>query len=148
MSVRLYDHQLKRDLYRRNVTFHKNVKFLRLAHGYSQEEMAKQFHLARSTYNALERGGSPPHFDLALAIADFYNINLDYLISYDITEQLLAMIRPECEDVNALIFIEKWLTLSVSGREQMAGDIRYLYEQEKKYNKFPWKYVDSIFERK
>ena len=70
------------------------------------------------------------------------------IISYDITEQLLAMIRPECEDVNALIFIEKWLTLSVSGREQMAGDIRYLYEQEKKYNKFPWKYVDSIFERK
>ena len=138
MPVRLYDHHLKRELYRKNNTFHRNVRFLRLVHGYSQDKLADQFHMARSTYHAMENGGSPPHFDLASEIADFYNVNLNYLISYDIAAQLLALIQPEREDVNAMIFIEKWLQLSTSGREQITNEINQIYEGEKKYHKFPF----------
>ena len=144
MPVRLYEHKLRRELYRKNTTFSKNIRFLRLAHGYNQGEIADHFHIARSTYYAMEHGGSPPHIGLAIQIADFYNVNLDYLISFDIAEQLLALIRPEREDVDGIKFIEKWLTLSQAGREQIVNEMKQIYDEEKRYRRFPWKYVDPI----
>lgn len=147
MAVRLYEHKLKRELYRQNKTIHKNLRFLRLVYGYSQIEIADRFHLGRSTYHAMEHYGRIPDFDLLCEMADFYHIGVDYLISFDISRQIMAMLDPEKDDINAIEFMKKYLTLSRAGMEQIKNELEEIYTGEKQHNSFPWKYVDPMFER-
>lgn len=148
MATRIKENQIRRELYRKNTTLSKNVRLLRLLHGYSQQDMADALHISRTTYFGLEYGGKTPDFKAACELADFYNINLDYLISYDITEQLLSLLQVDQKDTNALNFITKYLSLSYSGRDQMKTAIEELKKCEDTYRTFPWKYETVSFERK
>lgn len=148
MAVHLFDHKLKRELYRQNKTINKNLRFLRLVFGYSQEELAENFHMGRSTYHSYEHGYKMPDYELVCYIADFYNIGVDYLVSIDITEQMVGLLSPERKDANAIEFLKKYLELSRGGRDQIKEELEEIYTGEQKYNSFPWKYADTILEGK
>lgn len=148
MPVFVKENELKRELYRQNNTLSKNVRLLRILHGYKQQDMAAILHMSRTSYYGLECGGKTPDFSIVCKLAEIFNISLDYLISFDMNKQLLSLISVDNEDINALSFVEKYLSLSHSGRDQMKEAVQDLKEHEDSFNNFPWKYTNSIYERK
>lgn len=60
--------------------FHNIFKQLRISSGYTQIEMAQKLGISRSTIGMYETGAREPDFETLEAIADFFNVDIDYLI--------------------------------------------------------------------
>lgn len=57
----------------------KRLKILRKKNGLTQTELAKSLGLAFSTISMYERGDRMPDFETMEAIADYFNVTMDYL---------------------------------------------------------------------
>ena len=60
--------------------FQNVFKALRAARGYTQTEMAKLLGVSRSTIGMYETGLREPDFETLEKIADFFNVDIDYLL--------------------------------------------------------------------
>lgn len=60
--------------------FKDNLKILRKEASLTQEELAKNLRLAKSTISMYESGSREPDFETLEAIADFFNVDMDYLL--------------------------------------------------------------------
>lgn len=59
----------------------KNVfKQLRLACGLTQADMAEKINISKSTVSMYENGNREPDFETLEKIADFFNVDIDYLL--------------------------------------------------------------------
>lgn len=59
----------------------KNVfKSLRIKSGLTQQQMADALKLSRSTIGMYENGERKPSFEILEAIADYFNVDMNYLI--------------------------------------------------------------------
>ena len=61
------------------MTIAERIKQLRLAHGLSQQELADKDGLSKSSINMYERGERIPPLKAQEPLADFFNVDLDYL---------------------------------------------------------------------
>lgn len=61
-------------------TFGQRLKELRNDRGISQNELSKHIGVSKSSVNMYERGEREPGFETLDAIADFFNVNMDYLL--------------------------------------------------------------------
>lgn len=48
----------------------------------NQEEIAEYLKIDRKTYNRIENGISPLKFEIAIKLARYYNISLDYIAGF------------------------------------------------------------------
>ena len=62
------------------MAFCDRLKHLRIEAGLTQDELAKRLGVAKSTISMYERGERRPDFELAEAIADFFDVKLTYLV--------------------------------------------------------------------
>ena len=60
--------------------FCERIKELRIECGLKQREMADQLGLAINSYQAYEYATRYPEFKGQIAIADFFDVSLDYLV--------------------------------------------------------------------
>ena len=60
--------------------FCERLKLLRKERGLKQREMAEQLGLALSSYQCYEYAHRFPDFHGLIAIADFFDVSLDYLV--------------------------------------------------------------------
>ena len=60
--------------------FHNIFKRLRIASGLTQAEMAEKLGISRSTIGMYETGAREPDFETLELIADFFNVDIDYLL--------------------------------------------------------------------
>jgi len=60
--------------------FSKRLKKLRKEHGLTQEELADILKITRSRLSMYEQGKREPSFEMQEAIADYFNVDLDYLM--------------------------------------------------------------------
>ena len=60
--------------------FGDRLKSLRNRKGLSQAEFAKQIGVSKSSVNMYERGEREPNFETLESIADYFNVDLDYLM--------------------------------------------------------------------
>ncbi len=60
--------------------FCERIKELRMERGLKQREMAEQFGLALTSYQSYEYATRYPEFPGLIAIADFFDVSLDYLV--------------------------------------------------------------------
>lgn len=60
--------------------FGDRLRELRTEKQLSQSEFAKQVHLTKSAVNMYERGEREPSFEVLEKIADYFNVDLDYLL--------------------------------------------------------------------
>ena len=60
--------------------FSSRIKSLRKERGLKQKEMAKTLGLADRSYQCYEYGERFPDFKGLIAIADFFDVSLDYLV--------------------------------------------------------------------
>jgi len=55
------------------------IRYLRLLHGLTQQQLARQLNICRATLSHYENGLREPDLQMALAIADFFGVSLDFL---------------------------------------------------------------------
>lgn len=60
-------------------TFSERLKSLRSEKGWSQQRLADELNLSKSSVNMYERGEREPGFETMEAIADTFNVDMDYL---------------------------------------------------------------------
>ena len=60
--------------------FDKILKLLRNEKNMSQQELADALGISKSSINMYERGERQPNFEVLEAIADFFNVDIDYLL--------------------------------------------------------------------
>lgn len=68
-------------------TFGKRLKELRDLSGLSQEALAQKLHISRSRIGMYEQGRRQPDFEMLEAIADTFNVNMDYLLKKESTTE-------------------------------------------------------------
>lgn len=62
------------------VKFNERLRQLRTAKDLSQFEFAKQIGISKSSVNMYERGEREPNFKMLEVIADYFNVDMDYLL--------------------------------------------------------------------
>lgn len=60
--------------------FNERLKLLRRESGLSQQDFAKQLGTSKSSINMYERGEREPSLETLEAIADYFNVDMDYLL--------------------------------------------------------------------
>jgi len=61
--------------------FAKNLKALRKKNHLTQDDLAKQMNLARSTIAGYEKKGRQPDYEILERIAGFFHVSVDYLLT-------------------------------------------------------------------
>ena len=62
-------------------------KSLRLNSGLTQQEMADKLKISRSSIGMYENGEREPSFELLEAIADFFNVDMNFLLGNKLTSE-------------------------------------------------------------
>ena len=60
--------------------FKSRLKALRTSKGMTQDDLSEKLKISRSTIGMYERGNRQPDFDTLELIADFFNVDIDYLL--------------------------------------------------------------------
>lgn len=61
--------------------FAKRLKELRMSRGLTQDDLARELNLVKSSISMYENGKRKPSFEVLEAIADYFNVNMDTLYS-------------------------------------------------------------------
>ena len=59
----------------------KQIGFLRRKKGWSQAELANRLHISPSTIGMYEQGRRVPTLDIIIAMAQLFEVSLDYLLT-------------------------------------------------------------------
>lgn len=62
------------------MNFPEILKMLREKRGYTQQRLADALHVTKNSISHYERGISMPDIDILCAIADIFDVSLDYLL--------------------------------------------------------------------
>ncbi len=60
--------------------FSEKIRTLRINRGLSQEKLAEQFDVSRQTISKWEAGTTLPEVDKLIALSDFFQVTIDYLL--------------------------------------------------------------------
>lgn len=72
--------------------FDKILKLLRTEKSMSQQELADALGISKSAINMYERGERQPNFEVLESIADYFNVDIDYLLGR--TNKTTKIINP------------------------------------------------------
>lgn len=62
------------------MTFHERLKELRSLRGLTQKDVADSVGMAQMAYQRYEYGTREPAYQKLLALADYFDVSLDYLV--------------------------------------------------------------------
>lgn len=141
--MRVEKNKRRKQMYQAHKHIAKNLRLLRYIKGLSQEQTAQMLHMSRSCYCHLESGSKVPDLITVYQISRFFDISLDYLLTFDITEHLLSLLKRDNNHLEAHHFMEKYLQLSHGAKQQIRSRIDLLIDEEEEYNLFPWDYSKS-----
>lgn len=108
----------------------KNLRFLRIAHAMSQEEVCKEIGVSRPQYSALEHGTKEVTFSQLYALALLYHISFEYLLFYDLALEATCMLEEKIRNIESRKFLEGFLSLSSQNRLRITQELRKENENE------------------
>lgn len=115
--------------------FCKNIKMLRNINGLSQEALAHDIFLARSTYSDYENGKKIPDLQTIDALSAYYNIEIDLLLNHDLTTGLLNRIYIETDEKNLSELLNNYQSLSSYSKDLIMERVETLIERESVFYK-------------
>lgn len=77
--------------------FGRRLKLIREEKGYTQEQLARVLGITRSRLSMYEQGKREPSFELQEAIADFFNVDLDYLLGRTDAKRTIIISTPKLD---------------------------------------------------
>lgn len=114
--------------------FSERFKELRYCRKLSQQELADKLGTSKSSVNMYERGEREPSLEMLECIADFFNVDMDYLLGKSqIANQALSLKEksaPSKEDALNAEIIELLSSLSPEKMKQAVSYLRYLKDSE------------------
>lgn len=136
------------------VKYGDRLRSLRENRGLSQKELADRLNINRSTYARYETSSTQPDYDILDALANFYDVSVDYLLgrtnSYqtqtkeerDIAKRL-KQFEAELENSEGLAFDGE--PMSDEAKESLKESMELLFRQTQRINKkfTPKKYRDD-----
>lgn len=108
--------------------FENRLKELREKAGYSQQELAEQLHVSRSRIGMYEQGKRKPDPEMQELIADFFNVNLDYLFGRQYEP---AAINPDILASDEMLLLKRYRRLNQAGKDKASDYLLDLSEQTK-----------------
>lgn len=134
--------------------FNERLKEIRSERKISQAELAEMVCVSRNTISSIELGQSKPSFDTLIALADCFNVSIDYLVGRTKSNENRITIKDYYELVDELIATD---TLSEQGtssppkyivisRFDDVGNIVMLSAIEKKKGKYSFGGYVPFFE--
>lgn len=69
--------------------FKDRLKQLRISHGISQQALALELHVSDTALQNYEYGRRKPPYDTLIALADYFDVSLDYLVGRSDNPNLL-----------------------------------------------------------
>ncbi len=102
----------------------KNLRFLRIAHTMSQEEVCKEVGISRPQYSALENGIKEITFPQLYALSLLYHISFEYLLSFDLSLEATCLLKKKIGNIESRKFLEGFLSLSSRNRLRIAQELR------------------------
>lgn len=82
--------------------FHNRLKWLRKNKKSTQVQAAKALHITDRQYQRFEAGDAKPSYENLLALADFFNIPLDFLVGRGVFADWNAVIGKQAEIIQTL----------------------------------------------
>lgn len=96
---------------------HQRLERLRELRGLSKAELARQIHMAATTYSGYSLGNREPDIETLKMFADFYGVTLDFLIKGDISKD--TYMKNEVAGI-----AEEFLTLEIEDQKTIIDLIR------------------------
>ena len=123
-------------------SFKEMLKYLRVRDNLSQAELADKLGVAKSTISMYEVGKREPDFETLEAIADFFNVDMNFLLGKDGSENDHYYLNDETREIAQEVFENPDMrTLFKVARdippERLKAHIEFmksLKEQESKHN--------------
>lgn len=112
------------------INFGERLRLLRTRKGLSQLDFAKQIKISKSAVNMYERGEREPSFEVLETIADYFNVDLDYLLGKtDCENRSRIEIRPNFEITDKeRTMIEKFRKLDERGQAAVLNVLDHEYD--------------------
>ena len=60
--------------------FHEHLRDIRITHKSTQKQVANAIKVSERNYQDWEYGNTKPGFDALIALADYFDVSLDYLV--------------------------------------------------------------------
>lgn len=109
-------------------SFKEMLKYLRLRENLSQSELAEKLGVAKSTISMYEVGKREPDFETLEAIADLFNVDMNFLLGKDGSENDRYYINDETAKAAQEIFENQELrALFDVQRDMEPDDLRALH---------------------
>lgn len=100
-------------------------KKLRKSRGYSQSAIADKLHLSKSLIGAYETGDRKPSFETLEIIADFFNVDINYLMGRE--NKSTYYLDPEAAELaQEMLDRPELKTLFKASRKVSADDLRMI----------------------
>lgn len=106
-------------------SFEERLRFLRTSRELSQMDLAKELKISKSSINMYERGEREPGIETLEAIADFFNVDLDYLLGksdFANRNEWLLSLNPQNQPVKPAVNILKLAGRDGSYQERILTD--------------------------
>lgn len=104
--------------------FSKTLKQLRMKNDMTQAQLAERLGISGSSVSMYERGEREPDFETQELIADFFNVDMNYLMGYNTEMPPLQISRDISED--GIRIAEKASLLSEEDRQKVLEYISLL----------------------
>lgn len=101
----------------------KNLRFLRIAHTMSQEEVCKKIDISRSQYSCLESGTKEATFPQLYALSLLYHISFEYMISFDLSVEATDLLQKKIHSIESREFQKKFLALSSKNQLRITEEL-------------------------
>ncbi len=102
------------------------LKYLREQSKKSQKLVASELSVPYSTYRGWEEYGVEPNIDTLKALADYFNVSLDYLVGREFGNDIGYVTKEQHKTISA------FLSLESNNQIKAAGYIDSLADNEKK----------------
>lgn len=115
-------------------TFNVRLKELRKSRHLSQRELAEKLHISKSAISMYEGGQREPDHGTLEIIADFFNVDMDYLLGRKNTTHRIMEINPNRIDYSLQIstedrqLLDAIISLSTERKETVAQLVKFLAE--------------------
>lgn len=103
--------------------FSQRLRELRKQRGLTQEELAKELDIAKSSVSMYENGKRKPSFEVLEMFADFFNVNLDTLYGSEPVSANTFKCTPEEETM-----VKKFRRLPPTGKQSVLAVLDVQYE--------------------
>lgn len=107
---------------------------LRSRKGISQAKLAKDLHLSNGIIGMYESGARRPSVEAQEALADYFNVSLDYLMGRD--PKSIYYLSPETAEIAQQVYDDPNLkVLFDAAKDSRPEDIKFAAEMLKKFKK-------------